>query len=354
MYLTIQDALPSKILYTLGPMKLIRRAVAFIILIQTLTVVNAQDTFSIVAVDSVTGEVGSAGASCVDLMLFFPNYTPDFLGDLLPGIGAINTQANYNATNQTNARTRMLGGDTPAQIISWLLANDVLNNSTNRQYGIAALVNGSPQTAGFTGSNCLNYKNHVTGPNYCIQGNILLNQAILDSMEARFLNETGDLACKLMAAMQGAKVVGADTRCANNGTSSLFAFLKVAQPGDSTGSPSLLVTVKTPGGSGIEPIDSLQNLFNAVTNCSITGTPILTLPSLTIFPNPTTNAVTISGKDVLDLKFFRLYDMKGRLLREERVSVLPLQLDLQSVKAGVYMLELLSPSKRTHHKIIKQ
>ncbi len=354
MYLTIQDALPSKILYTLGPMKLIRLAVAFILLIQTLSIVNAQDTFSIVAVDSVTGEVGSAGASCVYLMLFFPNYTPDFLGDLLPGIGAINTQANYNATNQTNARTRMLAGDTPAQIISWLLANDVLNNSTNRQYGIAALVNGSPQTAGFTGSNCLNYKNHVTGPNYCIQGNILLNQAILDSMEARFLNETGDLACKLMAAMQGANVVGADTRCANNGTSSLFAFLKVAQPGDTIGNPSLLVTVKTPGGSGIEPIDSLQNLFDAVTNCSITGTPILTFPSPTIFPNPTTNAVTISGKDVMDLKSFRLYDMKGRLLREERVSVLPLQLDLQSVRAGVYMLELLSPSKRTHHKIIKQ
>lgn len=341
-------------MYTLGPMKLIRRAVAFIILIHTFTVVNAQDTFSIVAVDSVTGEVGSAGASCVDLILFFPNYTPDFLGDLLPGIGAINTQANYSASNQANARTRMLAGDTPAQIISWLTSNDVQNNSTNRQYGIAALVNGSPQTAGFTGSNCLNYKNHVTGPNYCIQGNILLNQAILDSMEARFLNETGDLACKLMAAMQGAKVVGADTRCASNGTSSLFAFLKVAQPGDSIGNPSLLVTVKTPGGSGIEPIDSLQNLFNAVTNCSITGTPILTLPSPTIFPNPTTNAVTISGKDVIDLKSFRLYDMKGRLLREERVSVLPLQLDLQSVKAGVYMLELLSPSKRTHHKIIKQ
>jgi uncharacterized Ntn-hydrolase superfamily protein len=182
-------------------MKLTRLALVLIILIHTFSSVHSQDTFSIVAVDSVTGEVGSAGASCVDLILFFPNYTPDFLGDLLPGIGAINTQASYNATNQANARTRMLAGDTPAQIISWLIANDAQSNSTNRQYGITALVNGSPQTAGFTGSNCLNYKNHVTGPNYCIQGNILLNQAILDSMEARFLNEPGDLACKLMAAM---------------------------------------------------------------------------------------------------------------------------------------------------------
>jgi uncharacterized Ntn-hydrolase superfamily protein len=335
-------------------MKQIRRTIAFILLFQSFLVVNAQDTFSIVAVDSVTGEVGSAGASCVDLIVFFPTFTPDFLGDLLPGIGAINTQASYLASNQTNARTRMLAGDTPSQIISWLNTNDAQGNSSSRQYGIAAFVNGSPQAAGLTGVNCMNYKNHVTGPNYSIQGNILLNQSILDSMEARFLNEPGDLACKLMAAMQGAKVVGADTRCAGNGTSSLFAFLKVAQPGDSIGNPSLLVTVKTPGGSGIEPIDSLQNLFNAVKNCSVTGTPILTLSSMNIYPNPTTNVITISGKVVVDLKSFRLYDMKGRLLWEERVSSFPLQLDLQTLKQGIYTLELFGPSQRTYYKIIKQ
>ena len=40
--------------------------------------VSCQDTFSIVAVDSETGEVGSAGASCVDLFQFnLPN--DDFL-----------------------------------------------------------------------------------------------------------------------------------------------------------------------------------------------------------------------------------------------------------------------------------
>lgn len=318
------------------------------------TLTPAQDTFSIVAVDATTGEVGSAGASCVDLIQIFPNFATDFLGDLIPGTGALNTQASYLAANQANARARMLAGDTPAQIISWLAANDVQGNSASRQYGIAALVNGSPQAAGFTGTNCINYKNHVTGPNYSIQGNILLNQAILDSMEARFLSEPGDLACKLMAAMQGAKVVGADTRCAGNGTSSLFAFLKVAQPGDSIGSPSLLVTVKTPGGSGIEPIDSLQNLFNAVKNCGITGLPFLTSLSLNIYPNPTKNTVTISGKDAADLKSFRLYDMKGRLLQSEPVIGLPLQPDFQSLKAGIYILELIGPSQRTYHKIIRQ
>ena len=56
----------------------------------------SQDTFSIVAMDPITGEVGSAGASCVDLDA---NNLPtdDFLGELFPGLGAINSQARRQA-----------------------------------------------------------------------------------------------------------------------------------------------------------------------------------------------------------------------------------------------------------------
>ena len=50
---------------------------------------SAQDTFSIVAMDSETGAVGSAGASCVDLFNF-PGLSDHFLGQLIPGLGAIN------------------------------------------------------------------------------------------------------------------------------------------------------------------------------------------------------------------------------------------------------------------------
>lgn len=185
----------------------------------------AQDTFSIVGVDTITGEVGSAGASCVDLIAF-GILDPSFLGDLIPGKGAINTQASYLASNQNNARTRMNLGDTPSQIISWLQANDAGGNPSVRQYGIAAIVSGSARTAAHTGTNCMNYFNHVVGKNYSIQGNILLGQVVLDSMESKFKRTPGTLACKLMAALQGAKMVGADTRCAPNNSSSLFAFLK--------------------------------------------------------------------------------------------------------------------------------
>lgn len=227
----------------------------------------SQDTFSIVAVDSVTGEVGSAGASCVDLFQAgLP--TDDFLGVLVPGVGAINTQAYYLVANQNNATDKMQQGLTPTQIIQWLVANDVQGNSAIRQYGITSLIDGSPQAAAHTGTATNNYKNHILGPNYSIQGNILLGQQILDSMESRFLAEEGDLACKLMAALQGANIIGADTRCAANGTSSLFAFVKVAQPTDAMNSPSFIASVRTPNNSGIEPIDSLQSIFSQTHTCS--------------------------------------------------------------------------------------
>ena len=229
--------------------------------------VISQDTFSIVAIDSLTGEVGSAGASCVDMFTTgIP--TNDFLGQLIPGLGAINTQAWYIPSNQTNATNRMNMGDTPSQIIDWLVVNDVQSTPELRQYGIVAMVNGSSQAAAYTGTSTENYKNHIIGDNYSIQGNILLGQEVLDSMEARFMNESGDLTCKLMAALQGANMAGADTRCSGNGTSSLFAFIKVAQPTDMFGSPSFNISVRTHSNSNIEPIDSLQIMFDISHNCS--------------------------------------------------------------------------------------
>ena len=229
--------------------------------------VISQDTFSIVAIDSLTGEVGSAGASCVDMFTTgIP--TNDFLGQLIPGLGAINTQAWYIPSNQTNATNRMNMGDTPSQIIDWLVVNDVQSTPELRQYGIVAMVNGSSQAAAYTGTSTDNYKNHIIGDNYSIQGNILLGQEVLDSMEARFMNESGDLTCKLMAALQGANMAGADTRCSGNGTSSLFAFIKVAQPTDMFGSPSFNISVRTHSNSNIEPIDSLQIMFDISHNCS--------------------------------------------------------------------------------------
>lgn len=224
----------------------------------------AQDTFSIVAIDSITGEIGSAGASCVPISLPVAPHGALIISDILPGIGAIHTQAYWLAVNQQNARTRMLAGDSAQQIITWLTLNDAQSNSTIRQYGIVEAHNGHPESAAFTGTGCNDYKNHITGPGYSIQGNILLGQHILDSMEAHYLNTSGSLAQKLMAALQGANVVGADTRCGPFGLSSLSSFIRVAAPGDTNGTFHLDLNMAYPSNTSypVDPIDSLQTLFN--------------------------------------------------------------------------------------------
>ena len=51
-------------------------------------------------------------------------------------------------------------------------------------------------------------------------------------MENQFLSTDGSLSDKLMASLQGANIAGADTRCLDDGTSSLSAFIRVANPHD--------------------------------------------------------------------------------------------------------------------------
>ncbi|HEX9739124.1 MAG TPA: DUF1028 domain-containing protein [Ignavibacteriaceae bacterium] len=215
-------------------------------------IVTAQDTFSIVAINTVTGQVGSAGASCIAGSII--------ISDVHPGRGVIHTQSFYIAQNQNYANYLMNQGYSPQQIIDSLIANDAQNNPGIRQYGIVDLIDGG-RSAGFTGVNCFDYKGHLLGTTYAIAGNILLGPQVLDSMEIKFLNTTGTLADKLMAALQGAKVIGADTRCTSRGTSSISAFIRVANPLDPVGQLHLNLNVNnTP--VGIDPIDSLQVLYN--------------------------------------------------------------------------------------------
>ena len=316
--------------------------------------VNSQDTFSIVAVDSITGEVGSAGASCVNL--FNTSFSYDsFLGVLFPGKGAINCQAYYLPANQNNATARMNAGDTPQEIIDWLVANDVQGNPAIRQYGVVAMVNGSPQSAAYTGVNTDNYKGHVTGPNYSIQGNILSGKPVLDSMEARFLRAEGDLACKLMAALQGANMVGADARCSSNGTSSLFAFVKVSQQDDAFGDPSFLMSVRTRGGAGIEPIDSLQVNFDAARSCNMTG--IETIETFdehfNLYPNPIVDNLSIISKGTIAHHLeLQVLNMAGERIFTTQFSN-AIEIKTSHWSKGIYLLKIEKEGVIFSRKIIK-
>ena len=224
----------------------------YFLLILLISETLSQDTFSIVAVDPQTQEVGSAGASCINGSII--------ISDVHPGIGVVHTQSYWNSTNQNNASNLMDQGYAPEEIIEYLVENDAQGNPSIRQYGVVDLVDDG-RSAAFTGENCYDYKNHILGPTYSIQGNILLGQEVLDSMEVNFLNTSGSLATRLMAAMQGAKIPGADTRCLSSGISSLSAFIRVAQPNNLEDSLYLHLNVNNTQ-PGIDPIDTLQDLFD--------------------------------------------------------------------------------------------
>lgn len=242
-----------------------------------------QHTFSIVAVDPVTGEIGSAGATCLDIDDLNGEEGALVISDIILGVGGIHTQSFFTFEIQAQARARMEAGDSPQEILDWLMNNDPQHQT--RQYGVVDLIGGpggTPRAVGFTGSSNGNFANHIVGPNYAIQGNILLSQDVLDDMETGFLETTGTLADKLMAAMQGAKRIGAQTSCASNQTSSKSAFLRVAKVEDLfTNYGHLTVDFNISKTAFAEdPIDVLQTTYdfylnNPGTMCSDT---VITYP----------------------------------------------------------------------------
>ena len=303
----------------------------------------AQDTFSIVAVDTTTGEVGSAGASCLDNISFPGSGGAIIISDILPGRGAIHTQSFWVAINQANARLKMEEGLSPQQIIDWLKPNDVggIFGAQQRQYGIVDFdPQGHPRSTAFTGTQCFDWKGHRTGPNYAIQGNILLGPEIIDSMETRFLNATGTLADRLMAAMQGANVVGADTRCTDNGTSSLSAFLRVAKPGDHEDSLYLDLNVPSLPATQ-EPIDSLQTLYNQWKLTSVTQ-PLEVWAK--IFPNPAHGQVKVFFEDREGL--FQLFSAAGQLVFEKTLAAGE-NICSPNLPTGVYFVKITAGQKTT-------
>ena len=211
----------------------------------------SQDTFSIVAVDTITGQVGSAGASCIQGSII--------ISDIHPGVGAIHTQSYWNAINQDSASSLMDQGYTPQDIIDWLVANDSQNNPTIRQYGIVDLIDGG-RSAGYTGENCYDFKGHKLGDNYAIQGNILLGQSILDDMETAFLTQFGTFEEKLMASLMAANVTGADTRCTPYGTPAISAFIRVSESDNSEDSLFMDINVNN-APLTLNPLDSLHLLY---------------------------------------------------------------------------------------------
>lgn len=322
--------------------------VALISLCPGLASLSAQETFSIVAVDTVTGTVGSAGASCLDDRDVQGGAT--IISDVLPGRGAIHTQALYRPANQRRARERVQEGLSADSVIRWLRANDARLSAEKRQYGLALLTDqGAPQTAAFTGSGTDSFKDHYTGSTYAIQGNILKGPEVLDSMRSAFLRTGGSLATRLMAALQGANMPGADRRCLAEGVSSQSAFLRIGKPGDTRDDLSLdLAVTQTP--TGVEPIDSLQVLFDKARAASVL--PKKPSQYVQVGQQLGQPGVTVQvGSSLSDLQplRFRVTSLKGRVVYQQALKPGLQRLNWDSGPKALYFYQI----RHNQSKVIK-
>ena len=215
-------------------------------------------TFSIIATDENNNHIASAGGSCIGGSII--------ISDIHPGVGAIHTQSYWNNNNQNYASDLMEQGYSPYEIIAFLEINDAQNNPSIRQYGVVDIIDGG-RSASYTGENCSNWKGHINGITYAIQGNILLDESVLNNMEEAFLTQNGPLNIKVMAALNAAKIPGADSRCLDEGISTLSAFIRVAKPEDDNEyymdlNVNNVTNYFNQTGIWIDPVDSLQTLFN--------------------------------------------------------------------------------------------
>lgn len=313
---------------------------------------SAQDTFSIIAVDPDTGEVGSAGATCV---FGIPGGSlADIITQIIPGKGGVNSQAwvCIPNVNLENAIEQMEMGLSPEEIIDWLLNNDSCSaqgfDPEFRQYGIADLdEEGMPRTAGWTGSMADDYKEDRQGPTYSVQGNILLDQSIIDGMEDNFNNTTGTLADKLMAALQGANVAGADARCLPQGTSSAIAYLRVYGPDDDPSDP--MIDLEAEPDIGVEPIDVLQDLYDDF--LSIRDQQLR--QAISLYPNPADDRLNIAVSNGIQIKGLNVYDLSGKLVMSVNEVDTQLSLDVSSLNSGLYLLQIATSKGQVTQQFVK-
>lgn len=157
-------------------------------------------TFSIVAADLETGEVGCAVQS-----KYFS------VGAVVPwaraGVGAVATQAAGVAAYGPRALAELERGASPEQALERVLADDAARET--RQLGV---VTADGRAASFTGAACLDWAGDRTGAGFAVQGNILAGAGVVEEMARAYDETVGPLVERLVAALEAGQAAGGDKR----------------------------------------------------------------------------------------------------------------------------------------------
>ncbi|MCE8009820.1 DUF1028 domain-containing protein [Aestuariivita sp.] len=172
-------------------------------------------TYSIVAQDGQTGELGVAVAS-----RFFA------VGALVPhiraGKGAVATQAFVSPLWGIDAADRLATGQPPQDVCDALVQADA--GRANRQLH---MVDAHGRTAAYTGPDCVGWSGHLTAQGVSVAGNMLAGEAVVRAtLEAYRTHADLPLIERLMTAMEAGADAGGDKR----GTQSAALIVHRSEP----------------------------------------------------------------------------------------------------------------------------
>jgi len=157
-------------------------------------------TYSIVARDEETGRFGVAVQSH-----FFS------VGPIVPwaeaGVGAVATQAHVEVSYGPRGLELMRGGATAGRALAALVLSD--KEAEHRQ---VAIVDALGRVAAHTGDLCIAEAGDRQGEGVSVQANMMLNATVPDAMHAAYEKASGDLAERMLAAMDAAEAEGGDIR----------------------------------------------------------------------------------------------------------------------------------------------
>ncbi len=157
-------------------------------------------TFSIVARDPATGELGVAVQSH-----WFS------VGPIVPwaeaGVGAVATQSFVDPSYGKNGLELMRGGTSAPEALKQLLAKD-----EGREVRQVAMIDAQGRVNAWTGKNDIQAAGHIVGQNFSAQANLMLNNRVWPAMARAFETTKGDLAERMLAALDAAQAVGGDIR----------------------------------------------------------------------------------------------------------------------------------------------
>lgn len=157
-------------------------------------------TFSIIARDSVTGQMGVAVQSH-----WFS--VGSIVGWAEAGVGVVATQSFVNPSYGPEGLKFLREGKSPQVIIAMLTDADSAKDV--RQL---AVMDANGNTAAFTGKKCIPEAGHISEKNFSVQANLMMNDNVWPAMAAAFRQTAGPLPERMIAALEAAQAAGGDIR----------------------------------------------------------------------------------------------------------------------------------------------